>query len=167
SSCVFWESLTHPLQIGELPLASFNVAREQRTREIRKSGAKGGSAWLLFCRSCRIKSISTTKRPALWARRLTRLAWVFRTPDSLPWSVKSLPSALLKRQRRASAIRLACGVPDYPIWDTTGKRFRRGPFVRCRSQVASEKWVLPGPEILGFRGRPPAFKFLRKPQRWL
>jgi hypothetical protein len=37
----------------------------------------------------------------------------FRTPDSLPWSVKSLRSALLlKRQRRASAIRFACAVPD-------------------------------------------------------
>jgi hypothetical protein len=45
----------------------------------------------------------------------------YRTPDSLPWSVKSLRSALLKRQRRASAIRLACALLDWPLWDTTGK----------------------------------------------
>ena len=61
-------------------------------------------------RSSRV--VSTTKRPASWARRLTRLAWAFRTPDSLPWSVKSLRSALSKRQRRVSVIRLACALLD-------------------------------------------------------
>jgi hypothetical protein len=34
------------------------------------------------------------------------------TPDSTPWSAKSSRSALSKRQRRASAIRFVCAMPD-------------------------------------------------------
>ena len=36
----------------------------------------------------------------------------------------------------------------------TGRRFRRGSFVRGRSQVASDKWVLPPRETRDFRGHP-------------
>ena len=47
SSCVFWESLTPPLRIGELPLALLMLHRSSHERD-QKSGAtdKRGSAWL-------------------------------------------------------------------------------------------------------------------------
>ena len=45
----------------------------------------------------------------------------------LTWSVKSSRSASSKRQRRASVIRFVCGMPDWPLSDTAGKRSRHSP----------------------------------------
>ena len=48
----------------------------------------------------------------------------FRTADSLTQSVKSSPSALSKRRRRASVIRFAYALLELAPLGYDGKRFR-------------------------------------------
>ena len=118
--------LPHPLRIGDLPLdfSTLHGSAQRERAEVLGHHTKGVSHGVYS--AVRTQQIRFRRRSDPPHGRGFRrgVQGPTTTPDSPPWSARLSPSALSKRRRRASAIRFACAMPDWPLWDTTGKRFR-------------------------------------------